>query len=87
MKLFVDPFGTDPADVPETLQMERSDILMKRAFQEPPKKVGQACPVGTSYLIQRLSVVIQCFNAIALHSTFAFPDLDTDGHSRVNIAY
>jgi len=44
-------------------------------------------PRETSFLFQRLSVVIQRFNAVAFHSTFILPDLDKDGHSRVNIAY
>ena len=44
-------------------------------------------PRETSFLFQRLSVVIQRFNAVAFHSTFVLPDLDKDGHSRVNIAY
>ena len=39
----------------------------------------------TSFLFQRLSVVIQRFNAFAFHSTFVLPDLDSDGHSRVNV--
>ena len=44
-------------------------------------------PRETSFLFQRLSVVIQRFNAVAFHSTFVLPDLETDGHSRVTIAY
>lgn len=34
MKLSGDPFGTDPGDVPETLQMELIDIQNQRAFHE-----------------------------------------------------
>ena len=33
------------------------------------------------------NIVIQRFNAVAFLNTFVLPDLDKDGHSRVNIAY
>jgi len=39
-----------------------------------------------SIMFQCLSVIIQQFNAIAFHGTFVIPDLEKDGHSRVNIA-
>ena len=44
-------------------------------------------PRETSYLFQRLSIIIQRFNAVAFHSTFVLPDLDSDGHSRVKISF
>jgi len=42
-------------------------------------------PREASFVFQRLSVVIQRFNAIAFHGTFLTPDLEKDGHTRVHI--
>jgi len=40
-----------------------------------------------SFLLQRLSVVIQRFNEIVFHGMVLISDLEKDGRSRVNIAY
>lgn len=36
-------------------------------------------PRETNFLLQRLSVMIQRFNAIAFHGMFVIPDLEKDG--------
>src|SRR6218665_2052584 len=47
-------------------------------------KINAGDPREASFLFQRLSLVIQRFNAIAFHGTFVTPDLENDGHSKVH---